>query len=470
MRNLAGFVLAGFMSLYSAPGLTVESPVTFRESGRLLDAAGVPVEGAVTLTFRIYPDSSTPLGEAVWIEVIPTVLSNGAFSVELGTQADLPPVLLGLDDAWLGIQVDDDSEMLPRFRLSSNTVPFALVAGDVHGVINPEAINIADAPVIDANGQWVGASTGLEGPAGPRGEVGEPGPPGPVGAQGPAGEIGPPGPEGPAGAPGPQGVAGPVGPQGPMGEPGPMGPAGARGEIGPPGVPGTPGPAGPVGATGPAGPMGPPGPEGPAGAPGPQGVAGAIGPQGPMGEPGPMGPAGARGEIGPRGAPGEPGPAGPMGATGPAGPMGPPGPEGPVGAPGPQGVAGPVGPQGPVGEPGPMGPVGPTGPRGEGTDIAARFGNSAGGGVDSSTPSCVIGEMRLFAGPVGAGIVADGRELRISENFDLFAELGFAYGGDLSTTFAIPDMRTITPNGMTWFICDRGMPPAVEPRDYTDLR
>ena len=392
------------MSLYSAPGLTVESPVTFRESGRLLDAAGVPVEGAVTLTFRIYPDSSTPLGEAVWIEVIPTVLSNGAFSVELGTQADLPPVLLGLDDAWLGIQVDDDSEMLPRFRLSSNTVPFALVAGDVHGVINPEAINIADAPVIDANGQWVGASTGLEGPAGPRGEVGEPGPPGPVGAQGPAGEIGPPGPEGPAGAPGPQGVAG------------------------------------------------------------------AIGPQGPMGEPGPMGPAGARGEIGPRGAPGEPGPAGPMGATGPAGPMGPPGPEGPVGAPGPQGVAGPVGPQGPVGEPGPMGPVGPTGPRGEGTDIAARFGNSAGGGVDSSTPSCVIGEMRLFAGPVGAGIVADGRELRISENFDLFAELGFAYGGDLSTTFAIPDMRTITPNGMTWFICDRGMPPAVEPRDYTDLR
>lgn len=128
--------------------------------------------------------------------------------------------------------------------------------------------------------------------------------------------------------------------------------------------------------------------------------------------------------------------------------MGPPGPEGPEGAPGPQG---------------PQGPQGPPGPKGEAGDavLAGRFGEDVGGAVDSlSVTDCVLGEMRLFANEdIGAGLVADGRELRITDNLSLFALLLTRYGGDGNQTFAIPDMRPITPNGMTWFICDQGIFP-----------
>ena len=54
-----------------------------------------------------------------------------------------------------------------------------------------------------------------------------------------------------------------------------------------------------------------------------------------------------------------------------------------------------------------------------------------------------IGEIRIFAGnfePVG-WVFCDGRLLSIAQNDTLFNLIGTTYGGDGTTTFAVPDLR-----------------------------
>ena len=244
--------------------------------------------------------------------------------------------------------------------------------------------------------------------------------------------------QGPQGPPGPQGLPGITGPAGPAGKTGLTGPAGPAGATGPAGPIGLTGPAGPAGATGPAGPIGLTGPVGPAGATGPAGL---IGPTGPAGPAGATGPAGLIGPTGPAGATG---PAGPIGLTGPAGPAGATGPAGPVGA---------TGPTGPAGSPGPAGPTGPPGPP------DTRFGTNTQQGVSSFGLTCTIGEIKLSAGNAAAGIPANGQLLSIAQNPSLFQVLGTTYGGDGQTTFALPDLRSAAPNGLTYTICDDGVFP-----------
>ncbi|HEY6476236.1 MAG TPA: tail fiber protein [Polyangia bacterium] len=198
-----------------------------------------------------------------------------------------------------------------------------------------------------------------------------------------------------------------------------------EGPQGPPGPQGAQGPAGPTGATGATGPAGP---AGPAGA---QGLAGPGGPQGPMGLPGAMGPAGTPGSVGATGATGAAGPSGATGATGPAGP------------------AGPAGAQGPAG------PQGPPGATSEG------FGTSTGGAAPGDGATCTLGQVLLSASNVTVGgLPADGRFLAINQNIALFALLGTTYGGDGVTTFELPDLRSVTPNNMTYSICDQGIFPS----------
>ncbi len=191
---------------------------------------------------------------------------------------------------------------------------------------------------------------------------------------------------------------------------------------------GTPGPAGP------AGPAGPPGQPGP---PGPQGVAGPVGTAGPAGAPGPMGLQGL------------PGPMGPAGAMGLPGAVGPPGPAGPEGAPGAMGLPGAQGSAGPAGPAGPVGPAGPAGPAGD----DPRFGTNTSLAVSGTGALCTLGEIILTAGVVANGMPAQGQLLLISQYSALFSLLGTLYGGDGQTTFGIPDLRGVAPNGLTYSIC-----------------
>jgi tail collar domain len=82
-------------------------------------------------------------------------------------------------------------------------------------------------------------------------------------------------------------------------------------------------------------------------------------------------------------------------------------------------------------------------------------------GVDDS--ACYLTEVRLLAGnQVPANWhLADGTLLSISSNIALFSLLGTTYGGNGTTTFALPDLRAAAPRGggrvgVNYYICTTG--------------
>jgi hypothetical protein len=199
---------------------------------------------------------------------------------------------------------------------------------------------------------------------------------------------------------------------------------------------------------------GPAGPAGPPGSAGPKGDTGATGPAGPTGAAGP------KGDTGATGATGATGPKGDTGATGAAGPIGPIGPAGPIGPVGPKGDTGATGAAGPAGPTGATGPTGPAGPDAVADTFVNRFGTNTGGAAPGNGETCTLGEVILTASTVANGTPANGQLLSINQNTALFSLLGTTYGGNGVTTFALPDMRAVTPNNMTYSICDEGVFPS----------
>ncbi|MEE2786711.1 MAG: SUMF1/EgtB/PvdO family nonheme iron enzyme [Myxococcota bacterium] len=380
MKIKAPAIRAVLVFVLWAPVLTNAQNVTLNYQGQLGNAAGQPVTDQFEMIFRLYETAQG--GVALWTEVHPLVqVTEGAFTVELGSIEVLSDTLAESLALYLGVEVDGSPEMEPRMRVGTvlraqwNAQP-----GDLNGVdIDPNRVSVNGVPVIDDTGQWVGDPTGLRGPPGDVGPPGAAGPVGEVGPSGPPGEIGPPG------QVGQQGPPGPAGPTGVKGDPGPPGPVGAKGDVG---VVGPVGPAGPQGDIGPAGPAGLPGQAGAAGPAGPPGAAGPIGPEGNVG------PQGPQGNIGPVG------PAGPQGEIGPVGPLGPPGEAGIVG---PQGEVGPVGPPGPPGRDG-------DGVHGVRVDdignlmVTTTAGNEFNAGNLAAVNTCVIRPVMLNGAPLAGAV------------------------------------------------------------------
>src|SRR3954447_19032299 len=217
-------------------------------------------------------------------------------------------------------------------------------------------------------------------------------------------------------------------------------------------VAGATGPAGPAGATGPAGPAGPTGAKGATGA---NGATGLTGPAGPTGATGATGAAGAKGDTGATGAAGV---KGDTGATGAAGVKGDTGAAGAAGPTGPSGPTGQTGATGTAGTAGPTGPTGPAGPDPTADAFVGKFGTNTNGAAPGRGAECTLGQILLSANAnvtVG-GVAANGQLLAINQNQALFALIGTTYGGNGTTNFALPDLRAIAPNHMTYSICDVG--------------
>lgn len=316
-----------------------------QHQGIVYDTRGQPIEGSQRMMFRLY--NSPTSNEILWEEAQVVEVQHGLYSVDLGSIVQISHDVFAEDRIYLGISIENDSEMTPRLAIQS--VPRARFSSlaDMAIRLHPSGrqrrvILEGVGEVINEAGQWVGppingTGNGLQGPQGPAGPTGA------VGPQGTAGAVGPAGPVGATGADGARGAMGPAGPEGPPGVPGAVGPAGPIG------------PVGPVGATGATGLQGPAGPAGPTGATGATGQTGSIGPAGPRGADGLPGPTGTTGPQGPKGDTGLSGPTGAVGSQGPAGPAGAVGPSGTTGA---TGQTGPIGPQGPAGATGPQGPMG----------------------------------------------------------------------------------------------------------------
>jgi len=87
--------------------------------GRLSNNSGDPLTGEFDITFKLY---STLIGStALWSETHNTVsISDGLFSIILGSQTRLMDTLLNGADRYLGIRIGTDYEISPRTLLTSS--------------------------------------------------------------------------------------------------------------------------------------------------------------------------------------------------------------------------------------------------------------------------------------------------------------------------------------------------------------
>ncbi len=116
--------------LWSCASAFAAIPRIISYQGKVTDSAGVPVEGAHELTFRIY-DAETA-GNLLWQEThAGVVVDRGLFSVFLGGVADLN---LSFDDPYF-LEIKVDSEvMAPRQRITA--AGYAIKAEGVRGADN----------------------------------------------------------------------------------------------------------------------------------------------------------------------------------------------------------------------------------------------------------------------------------------------------------------------------------------------
>ncbi|MBI5740972.1 MAG: hypothetical protein HZA16_09640 [Nitrospirae bacterium] len=125
MKASAGIFFIAATALLFALAVVGHSavPQTVNYQGYLTDAGGNPVDGTLSMTFRIYNVSAG--GAVLWTETQVNVhVSNGMYNVVLGSVN--PINLLFNEQYYLGIQVVADSEMTPRQQLTG--VPYAMRA------------------------------------------------------------------------------------------------------------------------------------------------------------------------------------------------------------------------------------------------------------------------------------------------------------------------------------------------------
>jgi len=101
---------------------TANLPRLIRFQGTLGNAEKAPLEGLFTLTFRLYNVETE--GITLWEETQDVDIESGLLDVEFGSVTALD---LAFDTQyWLGIEVESDGEMTPRFKLTS--VPYAFIS------------------------------------------------------------------------------------------------------------------------------------------------------------------------------------------------------------------------------------------------------------------------------------------------------------------------------------------------------
>ncbi len=118
-------VLFGLVSLAVA-----DVPHQMYYQGLLSDSEGAPLDSTLSMTFTIYDDETA--GVTWWTETQPEVIvSNGLFSVVLGSQSGIPDTVFKDTTRWLGVTVGSDPEIAPRTKLTS--IPYAFRVATVDG-------------------------------------------------------------------------------------------------------------------------------------------------------------------------------------------------------------------------------------------------------------------------------------------------------------------------------------------------
>ncbi|TDS83656.1 collagen-like protein [Comamonas sp. JUb58] len=184
LKAVSAAVLTLSLGLAASPSALADVPRTISYQGHLLDASGQPMNGSATLVLSLYDAPSG--GSAVWNETLSGVnVSQGAFSVALGSGTALPPLNQAL---YLAVAVNGGAEASPRIALAS--APYALSIADGSVTAAKIGISCTSGEVLGYNGSSWGCTAAGAGPQGERGAQGDPGPQGEQGPQGPQGVAG----------------------------------------------------------------------------------------------------------------------------------------------------------------------------------------------------------------------------------------------------------------------------------------
>lgn len=126
------FLLFFFICLFFTSNLFAGVPQLLNYQGTLTDTSGTPVpDGQYAVVFNIY-DVATG-GSPLWTETwngstSPVTTIKGNFNAILGAYNPIPASFFdGHPTTYLGIKVGNDSEMMPRQRITS--VAYAFTAG-----------------------------------------------------------------------------------------------------------------------------------------------------------------------------------------------------------------------------------------------------------------------------------------------------------------------------------------------------
>lgn len=118
---------AGALALFVTP-----PPINILYQGRLADRAGAALGGDYKMTFALYSAAAggAPLWSETYQDANKVKVNNGLFNVLLGSLAAIDQsVITANPELYLGITINDDTEMQPRVKLGS--VPFATQAWTV---------------------------------------------------------------------------------------------------------------------------------------------------------------------------------------------------------------------------------------------------------------------------------------------------------------------------------------------------
>jgi len=118
MVKIYTLVLCVFVVLLGTYGVYSQVPQLINYQGYITDSEGNPVNGDLSMEFKIY-DVATA-GTALWSETQSMVrVTEGYFTVLLGSDTPIPQSVFSGGDRYLSVTVGSDEEMTPRKRLVS---------------------------------------------------------------------------------------------------------------------------------------------------------------------------------------------------------------------------------------------------------------------------------------------------------------------------------------------------------------
>jgi len=122
--------------LVFALSLLAEVPQLINYQGKILDDNGLPINGVLNISFKIYDTEVN--GTVLWNETQNVTVIEGVFNVLLGSVETFSNTLFNDAERYLAIQIEGEIEIADRSRLVST--PYTINAQKLNGKDDEEVL------------------------------------------------------------------------------------------------------------------------------------------------------------------------------------------------------------------------------------------------------------------------------------------------------------------------------------------